>query len=107
MGNQKIIKQLTLFRQKISYQTPITKMILFGSRAWGRPHRDSDIDLIVVSPSFRRVRRLKRGIDFYWQWNLDYPVDFLCYTPEEFQKLRKQISIVKEAVERGIEIKDK
>jgi len=26
------------------------KVILFGSRAWGRPSDDSDIDLYVVTP---------------------------------------------------------
>jgi hypothetical protein len=35
----------------------------------------------------------------------DYPVDFLCYTPEEFRKLSKQISLVKQAIKEGIEIK--
>jgi len=39
----------------------------------------------------------------YDYWNLDLPVDFLCYTPKEFNKLKKQISIVKEAIENGIE----
>jgi len=33
-----------------------------------------------------------------------YPVDFLCYTPEEFEKLRKRISIVSVALKTGIEI---
>lgn len=37
-------------------------------------------------------------------WDLNYPVDFLGYTPEEFNKLRKRIIIVKHAVEEGIEI---
>ena len=40
----------------------------------------------------------------YDYWSLKYPVDFLCYTPEEFNKLKKQITIVREAVENGIEI---
>ena len=40
----------------------------------------------------------------YDYWNLDYPVDFLCYTPEEFEKKKKEISIVKEAVKEGIDI---
>jgi predicted nucleotidyltransferase len=80
-------------------------MFLFGSRAWGKPHQDSDIDLIIVSPTFRKKKPLARGLNLYDHWSLDYPVDFLCYTPEEFEKLKKKITIVKEAVERGIEIR--
>jgi len=41
----------------------------------------------------------------YDYWNLNYPVDFLCYSPEEFNKLKKQITIVRGAVENGIEIR--
>ena len=41
----------------------------------------------------------------YDYWNLNYPVDFLCYTPKEFNKLKNQITIVREAVRDGIEIK--
>jgi hypothetical protein len=37
-------------------------------------------------------------------WDLNYPVDFLCYTPEEFNKLKKEVSIVSEALKEGIEI---
>ena len=29
------------------------KLILFGSRAWGKPTDDSDIDLIIVSDYFK------------------------------------------------------
>jgi len=40
----------------------------------------------------------------YDDWNLDLPVDFICYTPEEYKKLAKQITIVREAERNGIEI---
>jgi hypothetical protein len=36
--------------------------------------------------------------------DLNYPVDFLCYTPEEFNKLKKEVSIVSEALKEGVEI---
>ena len=48
---------------------------------------------------------LERGEKMYDYWTLDIPVDFLCYTPEEFNKLKKRISIVKEAVSNGIAIR--
>ncbi len=31
------------------------KIILFGSHAYGRPHRDSDVDVLVVMPEHRRA----------------------------------------------------
>ena len=79
-------------------------MYFFGSRARGKSHKYSDIDLIIVSPKFKKLNFFKRGARMYDYWNLNYPVDFLCYTPKEFNKLKKQITIVSEAVKEGIEI---
>lgn len=47
---------------------------------------------------------IERGSKMYDYWNILYPVDFLCYTPEEYEKLRKEITIVKQALDEGIEI---
>ncbi len=107
MGERKIelIEGLKSFKQKISKRYKINKLILFGSWAWGRVNKDSDVDLILVSEDFRGISSLKRPCGFYLDWDLGYPVDFLCYTPEEFEKKREQISIVQEAVKEGIEIR--
>lgn len=105
MGKKKHIEFLKKFKKKLSKKIPINKMILFGSRAHRNPHRWSDFDLIIVSKKFKNISSLKRSLGFYKYWDIDYPVDFLCYTPEEFNKLKKQITIVREAVEEGIEIK--
>ena len=104
MGRKKYAELLRGFRDKLSKKIPISKMILFGSRAKGKPGKWSDFDVIIVSESFKGKKSRTRAIGFHDYWNLDYPVDFLCYTPEEFDKLKKQVSIVKEAVKNGIEI---
>lgn len=105
MDRRKNIKhRLRNFKKSVSKDLPISRMYFFGSRATGKSHRYSDIDLIIVSSKFRKLDFFKRGAKMYDYWNLNYPVDFICYTPEEFNKLKKQITIVKEAVENGIEI---
>ena len=104
MGKKEYIKNLGKFKRDLSLSIPIDRMILFGSRANGKPNRWSDFDIIIVSKRFKGKRFRYRSIGFHKYWKLDYPVDFLCYTPEEFNKLKKQVTIVKEAVENGIEI---
>ncbi|MBS3157320.1 nucleotidyltransferase domain-containing protein [Candidatus Woesearchaeota archaeon] len=96
----KLIKQLKGFKIKNN----IEKMYLFGSMASGKTHKYSDVDLIIVSKRFKRKGILKRSPPLRMKWNLEYPVDMLCYTPEEFNKLKNQITIVREAVRNGIEI---
>ena len=36
--------------------------------------------------------------------DLRYPVDFLCYTPEEFRRLSRRGGIVREALREGVHI---
>ena len=82
---------------------------LWGSRAYGTPHEYSDIDLIVVSKSFAGERFIQRMPAFLRKLGLVTDtsvevVDVLCYTPEEFERKKSQISIVREAVRKGIQI---
>ena len=105
MGRRKSIKkELKIFKEKISKDIPIKTMIFFGSRVMGKYGRDTDIDLMIVSPKFKRLDFFQRGAKMYDYWDLDYPVDFLCYTPEEFNKLKKRVSIVSEVIKSGIKI---
>jgi hypothetical protein len=104
MDRKETIRLLSLFKSKVNKKFPIKRMIFFGSRAGGKPHKDSDIDLIIVSPGFRGLNFFKRGYNMYKFWNYDLPVDFLCYTPEEFERMKKMITIVSHAVKEGIEV---
>jgi len=99
-----LIEELKAFRKDVSRDFPVERIILFGSAASGRVHEDSDVDLVIVSPKFKGMGFFKRGASMYDHWKMRMPVDFLCYTPEEFEKLRKGVTIVREAEERGIEI---
>jgi len=99
-----LIRELRAFRRKISRRYEVRRMILFGSRARGSPHRHSDVDLIIVSPKFKRKNIVERASPLYMEWELDLPVDFLCYTPEEFDRLSRRGGLVREAVREGVSI---
>ena len=105
MGKKNDLKIVKKFRENLVKAIILRKLILFGSRARGKTNKWSDFDLIVVSPDFKKKNFLERGGDLYDYWDYDYPVDFLCYTPEEFDKLKKRVTIVREALKEGIEIK--
>ena len=104
MARKRIISQLKNFKRNLKKDMPDSRLILFGSQAWGKPHQDSDIDLIVISNTFKHKKSFERAVELYRLWNVRYPVDFFCYTPEEFKKLQKRVSIVSEAVKNGIEV---
>jgi predicted nucleotidyltransferase len=79
-------------------------MVFFGSRVSEVPHPDSDVDLVIVSEDFTGVRSRHRARGFRDIWHLDYPVDFLCFTPEEVEELKEEPTVVREALRQGIEI---
>ncbi len=104
MGKKEIVKLIKKFILKIK-DINLQRIILFGSQATGEATEDSDIDLIVVAPDFEKMDFFERVKKMRSYWNLDYAVDFLCYTPKEFEKKKNRISIVSEAIKEGIEIK--
>ena len=55
----------------------------------------------VLSTFARELSPLKRPVNLYLEWDLDYPVDFICYTPEEFKKLSRRPSLVRGALKEG------
>jgi predicted nucleotidyltransferase len=81
-----------------------TNVILFGSRARGDWLKESDYDFIVVSPRFDGVPFVRRAVPLYERWDAWPGVELLCYTPEEFDRKRQEIGIVREAVREGIEL---
>ena len=104
MGRKSHLALLREFKRKLGHHTKIEQMILFGSRARGKAREWSDFDLIVVSKAFEGKRFRYRALGFRKEWDLNYPVDFLCYTPKEFRTLAKEPSVVSEALREGISI---
>ena len=100
----KVIEDIKRFREESFREFRIEKIIVFGSFVSGRMKKDSDIDMILVSKLFRGRKFFKRGVGLHKYWKLDYPVDFLCYTPEEFDKGSKRVSIVSQAIKEGMEL---
>lgn len=107
MDKDELIIKLKEFKQQVIKKYGVKKIILFGSYSKDNVREDSDVDLIIVG-DFKSKGNLHRAPIFYKEWhlvqNIDLPVDIICYTSEEFDKLKNQITIVKEAIKEGMEI---
>lgn len=78
------------------------RIIFFGSRVSGKAAEDSDIDVIIISETFRNipfVNRMGELLNLIW-----FPkhVDFLCYTHEEFERVKISSSVVRDALKTGV-----
>ena len=84
----------------------VERAILFGSRVRGDALLSSDLDLILVSPDFEGVFFTDRPMAVVDAWDFEGapPLEVLCYTPEEFERKRARIGIVRTALEEGIAV---
>ncbi len=102
---QKADSKIKDFVNRVKKKYHIDKAIFFGSRARGDNFKNSDYDIILVSPDFRKIfftDRIAKMYVFWKHWPLE--IEPLCYTPEEFAEKKLQIGIVKRAVEEGIDL---
>ena len=97
--------RVTDFISRVRKRFKISAAYLFGSRARGDFLKSSDFDVILVSDDFEGVFFSKRIAQTYPFWR-HYPeeIEPLCYTPEEFEKKRRETGIVKTAVSEGIRL---
>lgn len=56
---EELLRQIT---QRIVKEFAPEKVILFGSHAWGEPHRDSDVDLLVMMETSKPTIRVAAAI---------------------------------------------
>jgi len=82
IANSQLLQEIV--RRIITVSHP-EKVILFGSRARGTAHPESDIDLLVIAhstqPRHRRAAPLYGALS-----DILAPMDIVVYSPEEVQE---------------------
>ncbi|MGB9006822.1 MAG: nucleotidyltransferase domain-containing protein [Candidatus Aminicenantales bacterium] len=79
--NKKTLNKIT---DRIIRSFPIKKIILFGSHAYGRPRKDSDIDLFIIMESNKRPSERRIAISRLFK-DREMPMDFIVKTPAEIR----------------------
>ncbi len=78
------------------------KIILFGSRAWGTPDRDSDWDLMVIVNSSDTVPTRRAARAYRCLNGLRIPVEVIVSTREEINRYRTvPASLTRRILEHG------
>ena len=75
------------------------KIVLFGSYAYGRPHPESDVDLLAVMPAADETNQAIRNT---LAFERPFPLDLIVRTPES---LRRRLAdgnwFLREVMEKG------
>src|SRR5436309_830953 len=71
------------FARQVAERFRPDKIILFGSYAYGRPHADSDVDILVVMPA---RNQLDQAFKIHWALQPPFPLHLIVRTPKNMQE---------------------
>jgi predicted nucleotidyltransferase len=87
------------FANEVAERFQPYKIILFGSHAYGTPHADSDVDILVVMPTrneLGQAMRIRLSVDY------QFPLDLLVRTPRNLAwRLAEGEWFLKEIMDKG------
>lgn len=75
------------------------KIILFGSHAYGTPHADSDVDILVIMPT---RNQLDQAVKIDLACDPPFPLDIIVRTPHNVEwRLAEGESFLREITTKG------
>jgi predicted nucleotidyltransferase len=87
------------YARQIAEQFHPEKIILFGSYAYGKPHKDSDVDILVVMPAYDEINQAVRILE---KTNSSFPLDLIVRTPQNLRwRLEEGDWFLREIIGRG------
>jgi uncharacterized protein len=87
------------FARRVAERFDPELIILFGSYAYGQPHADSDVDILVVMPARNQI---DQAIRIELACEPCFPLDIIVRTPENMRwRLEEGDSFLREIVSRG------
>jgi uncharacterized protein len=93
------------FARRIAEKFDPDKIILFGSFAYGTPHEESDVDLLVVMPTYSEIQQ---SIRITLAFDREFPLDLIVRTPKRLNYwLAQGDSFLQEITSKGIVLYEK
>jgi predicted nucleotidyltransferase len=87
------------FARQVAERFQPERIILFGSYAYGEPHDDSDVDILVVMPA---RNQLDQAFKIHWAIQPPFPLHILVRTPKNMKwRLEEGESFLTEVVSKG------
>ncbi|MEM0078940.1 MAG: nucleotidyltransferase domain-containing protein [Nitrososphaerota archaeon] len=97
-------RELISFLKHLKKELKVREVYLFGSRVYGVPLRDSDLDILVVSEEFSKHSFIENMEALSRLWNGSFTLEAFPYTPEQIEKYKGRKTVVTEALEKGVRI---
>jgi predicted nucleotidyltransferase len=98
-------RELARFLKRLKRELGVVEVYIFGSRAYGNPLLESDLDMIVVSEEFGKRSFIENMELLSRTWDGSFTVEMFPYTPEQLRKYAERKTVVSEALRKGIRIR--
>jgi predicted nucleotidyltransferase len=98
-------RELAKFLMRLKRELGVVEVYIFGSRAYGNPLLESDLDMIVVSEEFGKRSFIENMELLSRMWDGSFTVEMFPYTPEQLRKYAERKTVVSEALRKGIRIR--
>lgn len=100
---------LDRYVDKIRQDYQPCELWLWGSRVYGQPKEDSDLDCVIVSSKFSDVRKIRRSYEFQKSIGKiadrrGFALNSFCFTPEEFQQKKTDPWMMRDLFEKGLRV---
>src|ERR1700726_594762 len=87
------------FAAQVAERFQPDKIILFGSYAYGTPHADSDVDILVIMPA---RNELDQAVKIELACDPPFPLDIIVRTPHNMQwRLAEGESFLRQIMTKG------
>src|SRR6266516_1633308 len=87
------------FARRVAERFRPEKIILFGSHAYGTPHADSDVDILVIMPA---RNQLDQAVKIELACDPPFPLDIIVRTPHNMKwRLLEGDSFLSEITAKG------
>jgi uncharacterized protein len=85
---------------EIAAQFHPQKVILFGSHAYGQPHTESDVDILIIMET--ELPGAQQAVRILHATHANFGLDLIVYTPQRLaQRLEWGDSFLQEVITRG------
>jgi Nucleotidyltransferase domain. len=98
-------RELARFLKRLKRELGVVEVYIFGSKAYGNPLLESDLDMIVVSEEFGKRSFIENMELLSRMWDGSFTVEMFPYTPEQLRKYAERKTVVSEALRKGIRIR--
>ena len=98
-------RELVRFLKRLKRELGVVEVYIFGSRAYGNPLLESDLDMIVVSEEFGKRSFIENMEVLSRMWDGSFTVEMFPYTPEQLKKYAERKTVISEALRKGIRIR--